>query len=315
MPSTRGMPHKFYHGKTGRVWNVTKTSVGVEVNKTVSFFFFFFLFLFSFFFFLFLFFFSSFSFSFFFLTLFLDFFPLLPYFFANWFSSFPLLPPLLFSLSLSLSLSPPFLSPPTGRKQNDQEEAPMSRVEHVSKSASREAFLERVKENDKKRAEAKEKKGLTFFFFSFLFFSLVFVKGGGGLGGGGGNWVVLKEGGLREWNSVYGCVFGVWCVFVVGFVFEKTKPPFPTPKKNKPLSFLFWDAGVVVFVSNMERKGGGGGGGGGAFVYLFLFPFFQLKTTFSNSLPPPFSSFFLSPLQRSALLSVVFPPNPVPVSW
>eukprot|EP01087_Luapelamoeba_hula_P020104 TRINITY_DN678_c0_g1_i1.p1 TRINITY_DN678_c0_g1~~TRINITY_DN678_c0_g1_i1.p1 ORF type:complete len:162 (+),score=17.97 TRINITY_DN678_c0_g1_i1:34-519(+) len=31
----KGMPHKFYHGKTGVVWNVTKTSVGVEINKTV----------------------------------------------------------------------------------------------------------------------------------------------------------------------------------------------------------------------------------------------------------------------------------------
>merc|ERR1712196_399874 len=27
------MPYKFYHGKTGRVWNVTKRAVGVEVNK------------------------------------------------------------------------------------------------------------------------------------------------------------------------------------------------------------------------------------------------------------------------------------------
>ena len=30
-----GMPHKWYHGKTGVVWNVTKRAVGVEVNKTV----------------------------------------------------------------------------------------------------------------------------------------------------------------------------------------------------------------------------------------------------------------------------------------
>merc|ERR1719311_1218417 len=29
----KGMPYKFYHGKTGRVWNVTKRAVGVEVNK------------------------------------------------------------------------------------------------------------------------------------------------------------------------------------------------------------------------------------------------------------------------------------------
>ena len=31
-----GMPHKFYHGKTGIVYNVTKTSVGVIVNKKVG---------------------------------------------------------------------------------------------------------------------------------------------------------------------------------------------------------------------------------------------------------------------------------------
>eukprot|EP00178_Gracilaria_changii_P014479 TRINITY_DN40807_c0_g1_i1.p3 TRINITY_DN40807_c0_g1~~TRINITY_DN40807_c0_g1_i1.p3 ORF type:complete len:110 (+),score=25.51 TRINITY_DN40807_c0_g1_i1:1-330(+) len=30
------MPHKFYHGKTGRVWNVTKRAVGVEVTKLVG---------------------------------------------------------------------------------------------------------------------------------------------------------------------------------------------------------------------------------------------------------------------------------------
>eukprot|EP00954_Amorphochlora_amoebiformis_P021957 1349781-Amorphochlora_amoeboformis.AAC.1 len=28
----KGMPHKFYHGKTGVVWNVTKRAVGVEVR-------------------------------------------------------------------------------------------------------------------------------------------------------------------------------------------------------------------------------------------------------------------------------------------
>jgi len=32
----KGMPHKFYHGRTGVVWNVTKRAVGVEVNKTVG---------------------------------------------------------------------------------------------------------------------------------------------------------------------------------------------------------------------------------------------------------------------------------------
>lgn len=33
--SLQGMPHKYYHGKTGVVWNVTKRSIGVEVNKQV----------------------------------------------------------------------------------------------------------------------------------------------------------------------------------------------------------------------------------------------------------------------------------------
>lgn len=32
----KGMPFKFYHGRTGVVFNVTKTSVGVRVNKQVS---------------------------------------------------------------------------------------------------------------------------------------------------------------------------------------------------------------------------------------------------------------------------------------
>lgn len=32
----KGMPHKFYHGKTGIVYNVTKSSVGVEVNKVLG---------------------------------------------------------------------------------------------------------------------------------------------------------------------------------------------------------------------------------------------------------------------------------------
>ncbi|CBI29295.3 unnamed protein product, partial [Vitis vinifera] len=30
------MPHKFYHGRTGKVWNVTKRAIGVEVNKQVG---------------------------------------------------------------------------------------------------------------------------------------------------------------------------------------------------------------------------------------------------------------------------------------
>jgi large subunit ribosomal protein L21e len=29
------MPHKFYHGKTGRVFNVTKRAIGVIVNKQI----------------------------------------------------------------------------------------------------------------------------------------------------------------------------------------------------------------------------------------------------------------------------------------
>ena len=32
----RGMPHKQYHGKTGRVFNVTKHSLGIVVNKRVN---------------------------------------------------------------------------------------------------------------------------------------------------------------------------------------------------------------------------------------------------------------------------------------
>merc|ERR1711939_299427 len=32
----KGMPHKFYHGKTGRVYNVTAHAVGVIVNKCVN---------------------------------------------------------------------------------------------------------------------------------------------------------------------------------------------------------------------------------------------------------------------------------------
>merc|ERR1712193_253629 len=31
----KGMPHKAYHGKTGRVFNVSKQAVGVVVNKRV----------------------------------------------------------------------------------------------------------------------------------------------------------------------------------------------------------------------------------------------------------------------------------------
>lgn len=31
----KGMPHKHYHGRTGRVWDVTKRALGVEINKQV----------------------------------------------------------------------------------------------------------------------------------------------------------------------------------------------------------------------------------------------------------------------------------------
>merc|ERR1712169_91864 len=32
----KGMPHKFYHGRTGVVWSVTPRAVGVEINKQVG---------------------------------------------------------------------------------------------------------------------------------------------------------------------------------------------------------------------------------------------------------------------------------------
>ncbi|EFJ53106.1 component of cytosolic 80S ribosome and 60S large subunit [Volvox carteri f. nagariensis] len=32
----KGMPHKWYQGKTGVVWNVTKRAIGVEINKRVG---------------------------------------------------------------------------------------------------------------------------------------------------------------------------------------------------------------------------------------------------------------------------------------
>jgi large subunit ribosomal protein L21e len=31
----KGMPYRYYHGKTGVVWNVGKRSIGVEINKQV----------------------------------------------------------------------------------------------------------------------------------------------------------------------------------------------------------------------------------------------------------------------------------------
>ena len=32
----KGMPHKYYHGRTGRVWNVTPRAIGVVVTKQVG---------------------------------------------------------------------------------------------------------------------------------------------------------------------------------------------------------------------------------------------------------------------------------------
>ena len=32
----QGMPHKWYHGRTGVVWNVSKRAIGVEVYKKVG---------------------------------------------------------------------------------------------------------------------------------------------------------------------------------------------------------------------------------------------------------------------------------------
>jgi large subunit ribosomal protein L21e len=32
----KGMPHKFYHGRTGIVFNVSKSAIGVRVNKLVN---------------------------------------------------------------------------------------------------------------------------------------------------------------------------------------------------------------------------------------------------------------------------------------
>merc|ERR1719473_1575274 len=32
----KGMPNKFYHGRTGVVWNVTRRAIGVEINKQVN---------------------------------------------------------------------------------------------------------------------------------------------------------------------------------------------------------------------------------------------------------------------------------------
>ena len=73
----RGMPHKFYHGKTGKVFDVTKNSLGVIINKRVN------------------------------------------------------------TRIVAKRIH--------------------VRIEHVRKSASREAFVERVKQNDKLKREAKKR--------------------------------------------------------------------------------------------------------------------------------------------------------------
>lgn len=72
----KGMPHKFYHGRTGKVFNVNPRSVGVVIEKQV--------------------------------------------------------------------------------KQRKLEKKIHVRVEHIRHSNSRLAFLERIKENDLKKAEAKK---------------------------------------------------------------------------------------------------------------------------------------------------------------
>eukprot|EP00293_Proteomonas_sulcata_P017166 CAMPEP_0184310662 /NCGR_PEP_ID=MMETSP1049-20130417/32970_1 /TAXON_ID=77928 /ORGANISM="Proteomonas sulcata, Strain CCMP704" /LENGTH=141 /DNA_ID=CAMNT_0026625127 /DNA_START=120 /DNA_END=545 /DNA_ORIENTATION=- len=32
----KGMPYRYYHGRTGKVWNITKSAIGVMVNKRVK---------------------------------------------------------------------------------------------------------------------------------------------------------------------------------------------------------------------------------------------------------------------------------------
>lgn len=32
----KGMPHKFYHGKTGRIFNITKRALGIKICKIVG---------------------------------------------------------------------------------------------------------------------------------------------------------------------------------------------------------------------------------------------------------------------------------------
>jgi len=32
----KGMPYKYYHGKTGRVWNISRRAIGVVITKVVG---------------------------------------------------------------------------------------------------------------------------------------------------------------------------------------------------------------------------------------------------------------------------------------
>eukprot|EP01083_Nonionella_stella_P097627 274400_1 len=32
----KGMPHKYYHGKTGRVWNISRRAIGVVITKVIG---------------------------------------------------------------------------------------------------------------------------------------------------------------------------------------------------------------------------------------------------------------------------------------
>jgi large subunit ribosomal protein L21e len=32
----KGMPFRYYHGKTGKIWNISKRAIGVIVNKRVN---------------------------------------------------------------------------------------------------------------------------------------------------------------------------------------------------------------------------------------------------------------------------------------
>ena len=103
----KGMPHKCYHGKTGRVYNITQHAVGIIVNKQVK------------------------------------------------------------GKILAKRIN--------------------MRIEHIKHSKSRDSFLKRVKENDQKKKEAKEKVCFSGwsrlalqlnpspFLFGFLLFLIIFL--------------------------------------------------------------------------------------------------------------------------------------------